>query len=186
MSKPKQFLGLLAVAALMNVGTIAICIGMNPAFAGDRDAVINAREFRLIDSEGRCRGRLFSHPANQQPCLALLDTRGRPLIKIQATDWGVAGLFLQGGTREHPGELSLLVGATGEPNILLTQESTTGEKLIHIGITAPPQSDATEPVIRLDSSGSTHDSCKLTLQPVPAAPFRLFVNGLLTPSCPHK
>jgi hypothetical protein len=69
--------------------------------ARDVPPVLRGRALEIVDAQGRVRASIVVHADSETPILRLIDTRGRPAVKLAAGEEG-AGLSLVGdGSRAY-------------------------------------------------------------------------------------
>jgi hypothetical protein len=91
----------------------------------DAPPVLRGRALEIVDSQGRVRASLMVHEDSQTSILRLIDSRGRPAVKIATTEDG-AGLSLVGdGSRAY-----VQLGTDGTTSTLRLLNSNGREQIL--------------------------------------------------------
>jgi hypothetical protein len=111
--------------ALTIVNLLLFVLMLSEVRALDAPPVLKGRALEIVDSQGRVRASLMVHEDSQTSILRLIDSRGRPAVKIATTEDG-AGLSLVGdGSRAY-----VQLGTDGTTSTLRLLNSNGHEQTI--------------------------------------------------------
>jgi hypothetical protein len=111
--------------ALMLVNLLLFMFLLSEVRARDAAPVLRGRALEIVDSEGRLRASLVVHEDSQTSILRLIDSRGRPAVKLATTEEG-AGMSLVGdGSRAY-----VQLGTDGTSSTLRLLNSNGREQIV--------------------------------------------------------
>jgi hypothetical protein len=111
--------------ALTVINLLLFTFLLSEVRARDAAPVLRGRALEIVDSQGRLRASLVVHEDSQTSILRLIDSRGRPAVKIATTEEG-AGLSLVGDRSRAYVQL----GTDGETSTLRLLNSNGREQIV--------------------------------------------------------
>jgi hypothetical protein len=111
--------------ALTLVNLLLLTALLSEVRARDEAPVLRGRALEIVDSAGRVRASLVVHEDSQTSILRLIDSRGRPAVKLATTEEG-AGMSLVGDASKAYVQL----GTDGKTSTLRLLNSNGREQIV--------------------------------------------------------